>query len=102
MAHQAAATIKRVTLELGGKSAGVVFADADLEKVGRKAPYAVFGNGRQDCCARSRLMVEDSADAEVIERYTATASGLRWAMPEDAATEVGPLVSAGQRETVEG
>ena len=102
IARRAAGSIKRVTLELGGKSACVVFADADLEKVGRLAPYAVFENCGQDCCARSRLIVEESVKDEVVERYAATAAGLRVGMPEEPATEIGPLVSAGQRETVEG
>jgi betaine-aldehyde dehydrogenase len=102
IARQAAATIKRVTLELGGKSACIVFADADLEKVGRMAPYAVFENCGQDCCARSRLIVEESAKDELLERYAATAGGLRVGMPEDESTEIGPLISASQRETVEG
>jgi betaine-aldehyde dehydrogenase len=102
IARGAAGSIKRVTLELGGKSACVVFADADLEKVGRLAPYAVFENCGQDCCARSRLIVEESVKDEVVERYAATAAGLRVGMPEEPATEIGPLVSAGQRETVEG
>ena len=102
IARRAAATIKRVTLELGGKSACLVFADADLEKAGRLAPYAVFENCGQDCCARSRLLVEESVKDELLERYAATARGLRVGMPEDADTEIGPLVSAGQRETVEG
>jgi acyl-CoA reductase-like NAD-dependent aldehyde dehydrogenase len=102
IARQAAATIKRVTLELGGKSACVVFADADLEKAGRMAPYAVFENCGQDCCARSRLIVEESAKDELLERYAATARGLRVGMPEDDSTEIGPLISASQRETVEG
>src|SRR5205085_8057976 len=101
IARRAAATIKRVTLELGGKSACVVFADADLEKVGRLAPYAVFENCGQDCCARSRLIVQESVAEEVLERYSETARNLRVGMPEDAATEVGPLVSAGRREEVE-
>ena len=57
----AADTIKRVTLELGGKSANVIFADADLEKAAAAAPYAVFDNAGQDCCARSRILVERSA-----------------------------------------
>ena len=57
----AAGTIKRVTLELGGKSANVIFADADLEKAAAAAPYAVFDNAGQDCCARSRILVERSA-----------------------------------------
>jgi len=92
IARQAAATIKRVTLELGGKSACIVFADADLEKVGRMAPYAVFENCGQDCCARSRLIVEESAKDELLERYAATAGGLRVGMPEDESTEIGPLI----------
>ncbi len=101
IARRAAATIKRVTLELGGKSACVVFEDADLEKVGRLAPYAVFENCGQDCCARSRLIVQESVADEVVERYADTARRLRVGMPELADTEVGPLISAGQRETVE-
>ena len=102
IARAAAGTIKRVTLELGGKSACIVFADADLEKVGRLAPYAVFENCGQDCCARSRLLVEESVKDELLERYAATAAGLAVGDPLDPATEVGPLISAGQRETVEG
>ncbi len=102
IARRAADTIKRVTLELGGKSAAVVFADADLERVGAQAPYGVFENCGQDCCARSRLIVEESVKDELLERYAATAAGLRVGLPEDPQTEVGPLVSAGQRETVEG
>jgi acyl-CoA reductase-like NAD-dependent aldehyde dehydrogenase len=102
IARAAAATIKRVTLELGGKSAAIVFADADLDKVGRTAPYGVFENCGQDCCARSRLIVEASAKDELLERYAETASKLRVGMPEDELTEVGPLISAAQRQTVEG
>jgi betaine-aldehyde dehydrogenase len=102
IARAAAGTIKRVTLELGGKSACVVFADADLEKVGRLAPYAVFENCGQDCCARSRLLVQESVKDELLERYASTATGLRVGDPLDPATEIGPLISAGQRDTVEG
>jgi acyl-CoA reductase-like NAD-dependent aldehyde dehydrogenase len=102
IARKAADTIKRVTLELGGKSACVVFADADLEKVGRLAPFAVFENCGQDCCARSRLIVEESVKDEVLERYAATTEAIRVGMPEDPRTQVGPMISAGQRETVEG
>ena len=102
IARAAAGTIKRVTLELGGKSACVVFADADLEKVGRLAPYAVFENCGQDCCARSRLLVQQSVKDELLERYAATAAALRVGDPLDPATEIGPLISAGQRDTVEG
>jgi acyl-CoA reductase-like NAD-dependent aldehyde dehydrogenase len=100
--RKAAGTIKRVTLELGGKSAAIVFADADLEKVGKQAPFAVFENCGQDCCARSRLLVEESVKDEVLERYAATTRAIVVGDPEDDATQVGPLVSAGQRETVEG
>jgi betaine-aldehyde dehydrogenase len=102
IARAAAGTIKRVTLELGGKSACIVFEDADLEKAGRLAPYAVFENCGQDCCARSRLLVHESVKDELLERYAATAAGLRVGDPLDPATEIGPLISAGQRETVEG
>jgi betaine-aldehyde dehydrogenase len=79
-----------------------VFADADLEKVGRVAPFAVFENCGQDCCARSRLIVERSAKDELVERYAATTREIRVGMPEDPDTQVGPMISAGQRETVEG
>ncbi|MDX6546890.1 MAG: hypothetical protein QOG33_440 [Gaiellales bacterium] len=101
IARKAAATIKRVTLELGGKSACVVFSDADLEKVGSMAPFAVFENCGQDCCARSRLIVEQSVKDEVLERYAATTAAIRVGMPEDPETQVGPMISAGQRDTVE-
>jgi acyl-CoA reductase-like NAD-dependent aldehyde dehydrogenase len=101
IARKAAATIKRVTLELGGKSACVVFADADLDKVGRMAPFAVFENCGQDCCARSRLIVERSVKDQLVERYAATTAAIRVGMPEDPATQVGPMISAGQRESVE-
>ena len=102
IARRAAGTIKRVTLELGGKSACVVFADADLEKVGAMAPFAVFENCGQDCCARSRLLVEESVKDELVERYAATTAAIRVGMPEDPETQVGPMISAGQRDTVEG
>ena len=102
IARKAADTIKRVTLELGGKSACVVFADADLEKVGRMAPFGVFENCGQDCCARSRLIVERSAKEELLERYAATTAAIRVGMPEDPDTQVGPMISPGQRDTVEG
>src|SRR5947209_862217 len=101
-ARKAADTIKRVTLELGGKSACVVFADADLEKAGRLAPFGVFENCGQDCCARSRLIVERSAKDELLEHYVAATEAIRVGMPEDPDTQVGPMISAGQRETVEG
>ena len=102
IARKAAGTVKRVTLELGGKSACVVFADADLEKAGRMAPFSVFENAGQDCCARSRLLVEASAKDELLEHYVAATRAIVVGKPEDNATQMGPLVSSAQRETVEG
>jgi acyl-CoA reductase-like NAD-dependent aldehyde dehydrogenase len=96
----AAETIKRVTLELGGKSANVVFADADLEAAAASAPYAVFGNAGQDCCARSRIVVERSVYDRFLELLVERAAGVRVGDPEDDATEMGPLISADQREKV--
>jgi acyl-CoA reductase-like NAD-dependent aldehyde dehydrogenase len=96
----AAATIKRVTLELGGKSANVVFADADLERAAATAPYAVFDNAGQDCCARSRILVERSAYDRFAELLVDATRGMKVGDPEDEATEMGPLISAAHRETV--
>ena len=96
----AAETIKRVTLELGGKSANVVFADADLETAARSAPAAVFGNAGQDCCARSRILVESSALDRFMEALEEAVEAIRVGDPLDDSTEMGPLVSEGQRETV--
>ena len=96
----AAATIKRVTLELGGKSANVVFADADLERAAAAAPYAVFDNAGQDCCARSRILVERSAYDRFVELLIDATRGVKVGDPEDDATEMGPLISAAHRETV--
>ena len=96
----AASTIKRVTLELGGKSANVVFADADLEKAAAAAPYAVFDNAGQDCCARSRILVEASAYDRFAELLVEATRGVKVGDPEDDATEMGPLISAAHRETV--
>ena len=100
IAGEAAATIKRVTLELGGKSANVVFADADLERAAAAAPLAVFGNAGQDCCARSRILVERSALDEFMAALEPEISGLRVGDPLDEATQMGPLISAEQRQTV--
>jgi acyl-CoA reductase-like NAD-dependent aldehyde dehydrogenase len=96
----AAQTIKRVTLELGGKSANVVFADADLERAAASAPYAVFGNAGQDCCARSRIVVERSVYDRFLELLVEATKGVRVGNPEDDDTEMGPLISAEQRERV--
>jgi acyl-CoA reductase-like NAD-dependent aldehyde dehydrogenase len=100
IAEGAAATIKRVTLELGGKSANVVFADADLEGAAEAAPLSVFGNAGQDCCARSRILVERSAVDRFLELLERPVTSLRVGDPLDEATQMGPLISAGQRETV--
>ncbi len=96
----AAESIKRVTLELGGKSANVVFADADLEAAAAGAPYAVFGNAGQDCCARSRILVEQSAYDRFLELLIDSTKGINVGDPESPDTEMGPLVSADQRESV--
>ncbi len=96
----AAATTKRVTLELGGKSANVIFADADLEQAAATAPYAVFDNAGQDCCARSRILVERSAYDRFLELLVEAAGRVRVGDPADEATEMGPLISAAHRETV--
>ena len=89
----AAETIKRVTLELGGKSANLVFEDADLEKAASAAPYAVFGNAGQDCCARSRILVQRSVFDRFSELITEATAKLRVGDPLDDATEMGPLIS---------
>jgi len=96
----AAGTIKRVTLELGGKSANVVFADADLERAAAAAPYAVFDNAGQDCCARSRILVEASVYDRFAGLLVEATRGVKVGDPEDDETEMGPLVSASHRETV--
>ena len=96
----AAGTIKRVTLELGGKSANVVFADADLERAAATAPYAVFDNAGQDCCARSRILVEQSAYDRFAELMVDATSCVKVGDTEDDATEMGPLISSAHRETV--
>jgi acyl-CoA reductase-like NAD-dependent aldehyde dehydrogenase len=100
IAEGAAATIKRVTLELGGKSANVVYADADLQKAAEAAPMAVFGNAGQDCCARSRILVERSALDEFVSLMGDVVRGIKVGDPLDDSTEMGPLISEDQRETV--
>jgi len=96
----AAASIKRVTLELGGKSVNMVFADADLEKAGATAPLAVFGNAGQDCCARSRILVERPALDRFMQAFEKSIKALRVGDPLDDKTEMGPLISADQRTKV--
>jgi betaine-aldehyde dehydrogenase len=96
----ASQSIKRVTLELGGKSANVIFADADLEAAAAAAPSAVFGNAGQDCCARSRILVQRPALDRFMSAFGDAVEALRVGDPLDEATEMGPLVSADQREKV--
>jgi betaine-aldehyde dehydrogenase len=100
IAAGAAQTIKRVTLELGGKSANVVFADADLEAAAASAPMAVFGNAGQDCCARSRILVERRAVDDFLAALQPAVEGIAVGDPLDEGTQMGPLISAGQREAV--
>jgi acyl-CoA reductase-like NAD-dependent aldehyde dehydrogenase len=92
--------VKRVTLELGGKSANVVFADADLEKAAATAPYAVFDNAGQDCCARSRILVQRSAYDRFLELLEPAVKGVRVEDPSLDTAEMGPLISRGQWERV--
>jgi betaine-aldehyde dehydrogenase len=99
--QQAAIGIKRVSLELGGKSAGLVFADARLEPCVESSVWAVYDNAGQDCCARSRIMVERPVFDEFVERFAARARNIRVGDTSDEATEMGPLITPGQRETVE-
>jgi acyl-CoA reductase-like NAD-dependent aldehyde dehydrogenase len=96
----ASQSIKRVTLELGGKSANIVFADADLERAAAMAPGAVFGNAGQDCCARSRILVEQSAVEPFLDALEREVKALRVGDPLDDDTQMGPLISADQREKV--
>jgi acyl-CoA reductase-like NAD-dependent aldehyde dehydrogenase len=100
IAAAAASTIKRVTLELGGKSANVVFADADVEAAAASAPMAAFGNAGQDCCSRSRILVERTILDDFMAAMQAAVTELEVGDPLDDATQMGPLISAEQRETV--
>ncbi len=97
-----AAQLKRCTLELGGKSANVIFADADLETAAASAPYAVFDNAGQDCCARSRILVEESAYEVFLGLLEPAVTGLRVRDPAGEDAEMGPLISAEQRDRVRG
>jgi acyl-CoA reductase-like NAD-dependent aldehyde dehydrogenase len=94
--------VKRVTLELGGKSANIVFADCDLERAAATAPYAVFDNAGQDCCARSRILVQQSVFDRFMELLEPAVAGVRVGDPALAETEMGPLISAAHRERVAG
>ena len=94
--------VKRCTLELGGKSANVIFADADLAAAAAAAPYAVFDNAGQDCCARSRILVERSAYDEFLGLLEPAVRGMAVLDPADRSSEMGPLISAHQRSVVQG
>jgi acyl-CoA reductase-like NAD-dependent aldehyde dehydrogenase len=97
-----AAQVKPVTLELGGKSANIVFADSDLAAAAASAPSAAFDNAGQDCCARSRVLVQQSAFEEFMALLEPAVRGIRVGDPLDSSTEMGPLISAGQRARVAG
>ena len=94
--------VKRVTLELGGKSANIVFADADIKRAAASAPYAAFDNTGQDCCARSRILVQRSVLDDFMAGLEAAVSALRVIDPSDPDSEMGPLVSAKQKDVVTG
>jgi len=96
----ASGTIKKDSLELGGKSPNFVFADADLERFARESPYAVFDNAGQDCCARSRILVERSVHERVVEQFAAATRTVKVGDPTDEATEMGSLISLKQRDRV--
>src|SRR5436305_15108893 len=96
----AANTIKRVTLELGGKSANIVYADADLERAAASAPYAVFDNAGQACCARSRILVERSAYDRFAELLIDATRNIKVGDPASEETEMGPLISQQHKDTV--
>jgi acyl-CoA reductase-like NAD-dependent aldehyde dehydrogenase len=100
IAATAAETVKRITLELGGKSANIVFADADLERAAATAPGAVFDNSGQDCCARSRVLVERPVYEEFLERLERAVAAVVVGDPRDPGTDMGPLISAGHRDRV--
>ncbi|TMR95365.1 aldehyde dehydrogenase family protein [Nonomuraea basaltis] len=102
IAAKAAAQVKRVTLELGGKSANIVFADADLEKAAKTAPYAVFDNAGQDCCARSRLLVQADVYDDFMALLAPAVQAVRVGDPLDESTEMGPLISAEHLDHVRG
>jgi acyl-CoA reductase-like NAD-dependent aldehyde dehydrogenase len=92
--------VKRLTLELGGKSANIVFADADLEAAAAAAPYGVFDNAGQDCCARSRILVQDTVYERFLALLEPAVSAFRVGDPRDEGTQMGPLISADRRTTV--
>ena len=99
--REAAGDLKRVSLELGGKSPNIVFADSDWSRAAETSPMSVFANTGQDCCARSRLFVEKSIYDSFVEKFVSTTRKLVVGDPAKSETQLGPLVSRGQRESVE-
>ena len=97
----AADDIKRVSLELGGKNPNIIFADADVDAAAKAAPMAVFANTGQDCCARSRVLVEKSAYNKFLDAFVEATEAIVVGNPLDDSTQIGPMVSAKQRESVE-
>lgn len=97
----ASADLKRISLELGGKSPNIVFADADWELAAEKSPMSVFANTGQDCCARSRMFIERDVYEAFVEKFVAATARLTVGDPSQETTQIGPLVSAGQRSGVE-
>ena len=100
--RQAATGVKRVSLELGGKSANLIFADADLDVCIPSSLWSAYDNSGQDCCARSRVLVERSIYSEIVERFVAAAEAIQVGNPAAEETEMGPLISASHRAKVEG
>jgi acyl-CoA reductase-like NAD-dependent aldehyde dehydrogenase len=96
----AAKQVKRVTLELGGKSANIVFADSDLEKAAATAPYGVFDNAGQDCCARSRILVQRSVFDRFMGLFETAVQGVRVEDPQLETSEMGPLITRAHFDTV--
>jgi acyl-CoA reductase-like NAD-dependent aldehyde dehydrogenase len=92
--------VKRVTLELGGKSANIIFADSDIEKAAANAPGAVFDNAGQDCCARSRILIEKSAFEKFMSHFEKAVKNFRVEDPAVATAEMGPLISKKQFDAV--
>ena len=90
--------ITRVSLELGGKAANIIFADADIERCVESSVFAVFGNTGQDCCARSRILVQRPVYEAFVEQFARRSNALRIGQPLDEQSEIGPLISAGQRQ----
>jgi acyl-CoA reductase-like NAD-dependent aldehyde dehydrogenase len=100
LAARCAEQVKRVTLELGGKNANIVFADADLDKAAATAPYGVFDNAGQDCCARSRILVQRSVFDRFMTLFEPAVHGVKVLDPADPASEMGPLISAAHRDRI--